>query len=362
MKLGITGAYGFLGAAITAQALAAGYEVVAFASRRKEHPLFSNGDVETRSLRLGTDTAIDLTGIDSLIHAAGATSFRAADRRAVWDANVLGSRALYEAALERGLSRFVDLSSVNALGSVDGIPADETSAAGYSTRYPSVFLSPQEALAAADASAKGEYAILRRSKVTYFDSKMAACELSKRYARERGLPLVTVFPGTAVGPGDLNHGIARFVDMVWEGRLAMAPAGSTTYMDSRDFARGVIAALERGRVGEGYILAGKPEDTMSYAAFMGRINGLALREGLPRRRAFRPLVLPPLLAYAGASIAEALVPGLGLYSALALSGAIRQEYRSDKARAELGYDPATPLDVSICACREFSLRHGERLQ
>lgn len=360
MRIGITGAFGFLGSNIAREALASGYELVAFASRRRDHPFLPAGSVEVRDLRLGREPvpAAALAGLDAIVHAAGATSFRAADARAVWEVNVLGSRALYEAALEAGVSRFVDLSSVNAVGSVGGRPADERGVMRYCRGYPCSFAGADEALAAVAASAGGDYRFLRRSEVPYIDSKVAALEVSRRYARERGLPLVTVYPGTAVGAGDPGGGIGRFVDMVWEGRLGIAPSGSTSYMDAGDFARGALAALERGAIGGDYVLAG---ETMSYAAFMELIWELAGdpraggRDG--RRQPRRAAVVPAPLGAFGAGIAERALPGLGLYRALAVSGAVRQAYDSGKARRELGYTPDRPIAESIRECRRYSDAH-----
>lgn len=357
MRIGITGAFGYLGSNIVREALARGYEIVAFASRRRDHPFLPAGAVELRDLRLGREPAAPeaFAGLDAIVHAAGATSFRAADARSVWDVNVLGSRALYEAALAAGVSRFVDLSSVNAIGSAGGRLVDERSGMRYDRNYPCSFRGPDEALAAVAASAGGDYRFLRRSEVPYIDSKVAALELSRRYARERGLPLVTVYPGTAVGAGDPGGGIGRFVDMVWEGRLGIAPSGSTSYMDAGDFARGALAALERGAIGDDYILAG---ETMSYAAFMELIWDLAGdfsaggRRG--RRRPRRAAIVPAALGALGAGIAERALPWLGLYRALAVSGAVRQAYDSGKAKRELGYRPERPIAESIRACRRFS--------
>lgn len=363
MRIGITGAFGFLGSNIASEAMKRGHEVVAFASRRRTHPFLPDGSVEVRDLRLGQEplSAKVLGGLDAIVHAAGATSFRAADARAVWDVNVLGSRAVYDAVIAAGISRLLDLSSVNAIGSMGGRLVDERSGMRYDDGYPCSFAGAEEALAAVASSASGDYRFLRRSEVPYIDSKVAAFELSRRYARERGLPLVTVYPGTAVGAGDPGGGIGRFVDMVWEGRLGIAPSGSTSYMDAGDFARGALAALERGAIGEDYILAG---ETMSYAAFMELIRELAGdagAEGLggpggrtrPRRRR-RAAVVPAALGALGAGIAERALPGLGLYRALAVSGAVRQAYDSGKAKRELGYRPDRPIAESIAECRRFS--------
>lgn len=358
MRVGVSGAFGFLGANITVAALAAGHQVVAGASRTTAHPMIDPGRVKMVRLDImdRDSVARAFDGCDAIIHAAGAVDFRKKARRRVWDINVLGSMNVYEAALALGVKKLLDLSSVNALGpSPNGAPLTEDSAEPYHAASPIMFRSSDEALAAVDASASGDYSFIGRSRLAYYDSKLAALELSRRYVRERGLPALTVYPGTAVGPGDVNHAISRLVDGVWEGRLGLTYPGVSSFMDVRDFAAGVMAALERGRVGQGYILAGGDCSVLSYAAFMDLVARVAAdTDGRSVRRG-KTRVLPRWLAMAATGLAETLVPSLGLGAAMALSGSLVNAFSSGKAARELGYAPSTPLERSIADCRAFSL-------
>ncbi len=356
MRLGVTGAFGFLGANVVAEALAQGRDVVAFSSRASSHPLFDAGRVETRRLDLldPASARAGFRGLDAVIHLAGIADFRRSRRRAVWEVNVLGSRNVYEAALHAGLGRLVDVSSVNALGPGNGEPVTEENADPYRPGNVTMFASAAQALAAVESSDRGELRFLSRSRVTYFDAKTAAHELRRAWVRERSLPAVALFPGTAVGPGDVHGGISVLVDGVWDGRLGMTVGGSTSFMDSRDFARGVLLALDRGTDGGEYILAGRSERGTGYAEFMRQVALVAAeREGRepPRRD---PLVMPAGLAALAAAVAEPLAPGLGLSLGLALSGALVQSFSSARAMRELGYDPSANLRPAIVACREFS--------
>ena len=168
--------------------------------------------------------------------------------------------------------------------------------------WPCSFASPAEALAAVEASAAGDYGFLGGVRVAYADAKLAGWELAKLYARERGLPVVTVFPGTAVGPGDTHRAISALVDTVWEGRLRLSFAGSTAFVDSRDFARGALLALDRGGKGEAYVIAGRDEDNLSYPEFQDLIARLARKEGWHAQR--NPIALPKPFLLAVASVAE----------------------------------------------------------
>ncbi|TFG84204.1 MAG: hypothetical protein E4H20_03790, partial [Spirochaetales bacterium] len=276
-------------------------------------------------------------------------------RRWVWDVNVHGSRNVYEAALANGIVRFVDASSINALGTAShGELLDEESSDPYRPENPVIFHTPDEALLAVDDSLRGDYDFLEASRLTYFDAKLAARELGRRYERERGLARVTVYPGTAVGPGDVHYAISQLVDSVWDGTLRVTYPGRTSFMDSGDFARGVLAALDRGRPGRGYILAGRNENNLSYAEFMSLVALAAAGESGKTRRDGRPIVLPAWFAPVASRIIESLAPGVGISYGLAISACLGHAFSSARAIAELGYDPRTPMCESILACRRFS--------
>ena len=366
MKIGITGAYGFLGANVVSQCLRQNHEVVAFSSKTAVHPLFDNSQVEVRTLDILDAHSVRnaCRGLDAVIHLAGAVDFLASRRRRVWDINVLGSANLYDAVLSLGISKLVDTSSITALGpSPDGRLMDEASGNPYQKLNPILFADAKEALAAVDSSMRGDYGFLTRSRLMYFDSKLAATELSRRYAQHRGLPVIRIFPGTAVGPGDLHYSISQLVDSVWQGKLGMTYPGGTAFMDSRDFARGVVLALDRGTPGDEYILAGKPEDNLSYVDFMTLIASTARSGGSLAAKKRPPVVLPAIVARPASRLLEKLAPGLGLTYGMSLSACIHHRFSSAKAMRELGYSPDTALTDSINACREFSLRfHGLTLK
>ncbi len=366
MKIGVTGAFGFLGANFVAALLSErrdglfpgeAIEVTAFASKVASNPLFDPAKVEVKSLDVLSrgDMAVKFAGLDALAHFAGRVDYRKSQRRAVWDTNTLGAKAVFDAVLEAGVPRLLYVSSISALGSGSaGHPADEGSLPYGDPRWPISFASPEAALAAVEASSAGDYRFLDGMRVAYFDSKLAGWELAKAYARGRSLPVVTVFPGTAVGAGDLHFAISRLVDNVWEGRLPFSFGGATTFMAARDLAEGAALALSRGRVGEGYVIAGREEHSLSYVDFQRLVAGLA------RRADSRPAVLPIGLLLGIAGAAEAVAPRGGLAKALVLAGSARNVATSAKARSELGYEPSPSLEGAILECRKFS--EGLRLR
>jgi len=373
MRIGVTGAFGFLGANFTAALLdgrgsasaSGGIEVVAFASRTRSNPLFDPERVRIEGLDIMDDPAMAraFSGLDAVAHFAGRVDYRSGRKRSVWDADVLGARAVFEAALEAGVGRLLYVSSVSALGCPGpaGLADEECRPYGEMS-WPISFASPEEALRAVESSLAGDYSFLKRSRVAYFDAKLAGWELAKRFANDRGLPVVTVFPGTVVGAGDQGRAISSLVDAVWDGKLGVSLPGATSFVSARDFAAGAMLAFEKGRPGEGYVISGRDEHNMSYAEFMRLIASAARAEegGKRPRGSRRPsgrfLVPPRAILAAAAGAAEYLMPNGSLSKALVLSGCVDNRCSSAKAMRELGYAPGASLEPAILECRRFSER------
>jgi dihydroflavonol-4-reductase len=363
-RIGVTGAFGFLGANFIAALLEgrrsfrfsrSEVQIVAFASRTLSNPLFDPSDVKVESLDIldYEDMVREFQGLDAVAHFAGRVDYRSSSRRAVWDTDVLGTKFVFDAALEAGVPKVLYVSSICSLGSSrPGAPVDESSSPYGDPSWPISFASPAEILAAVEASAAGDYRFMERMRVAYLDAKLAGWELAKLYAREKALPIVTIFPGTAVGAGDLHHAISKLIDNVWDGRLRFSFEGSTSFMDARDLGRGAALALSNGRVGEGYIIAGREEHNLGYAEFMDLVAALARSEGYLARR--RPPVLPRPLLLGIAAAAELALPNGSLSRAFVLSGSLQNVGDGSKAHAELGYEPSPRLEPAILECRRFS--------
>jgi dihydroflavonol-4-reductase len=363
-RIGVTGAFGFLGANFVSALLEGRRQlrfsrgdvrIVAFASRTRSNPLFDPSDVSVESLDIldYEDMVRKFSGLDAVAHFAGRVDYRSASRRAVWDTDVLGTKNVFDAALAAGVSKVLYVSSICALGAATtGRPADESCSPYGDPSWPISFSSSAEALAAVDASLAGDYRFVRGMKVAYLDSKLAGWELAKQYAREKGLPVVTIFPGTAVGAGDLHFAISKLVNNVWEGRLRLSFEGATSFVAARDLASGAVLALTKGRIGEGYVLGGRDEHNLGYIQFQDLIAKLARSELWFARR--KPPALPRGLLLAIASVAELALPNGSLSRAFVLSGSLRNVCTSAKARAELGYEPARSLEPAVLECRRFT--------
>ncbi|MEA2791438.1 MAG: dihydroflavonol-4-reductase, partial [Acetobacteraceae bacterium] len=227
----VTGATGFVGSAV-ARALAA---------RGHTLRLLTRPSSDRRNLD-GLDAEVvtgDLTDPDSLVRAAAGCRYVvhvAADYRfwvpdpdTMLRANVDGAVAMVRAAARAGAERIVHCSSVAALGQIgDGTPADETTPA-------------------IEADFVGIY---KRSK---YLAEKAVLDL----ARRDGLPVVVVNPAAPVGPRDIKP--TPTGKMILDAAAGRVPAYIDTGLNIvhvDDVAEGHVLALEKGTVGERYILGG----------------------------------------------------------------------------------------------------------
>lgn len=165
-------------------------------------------------------------GCDWVFHAAAVADYWRADRSRMMEANVEGTRRVLKAAREAGVKRAVFTSSGAAVGyREDGRPADED--------VP--FNLPPE-------------------KFPYGYSKWLAEEVCHEAVR-KGQDVVIVNPAVVLGPGDLNLISGSIVlEIRRRSWTTPIPSGGVSVIDVRDVARAHIAAAERGRTGERYIL------------------------------------------------------------------------------------------------------------
>ena len=169
-----------------------------------------------------------LDGVGVLFHVAADYRLWAPDPGEIVRNNLQGTGAVMQAALAAGVERIVYTSSVATL-SLARTPADETS--------------PLR-----EADAIGAY---KRSKV-------AAERLVERMIAEQGLPAVIVNPSTPIGPGDVRPTpTGRIIVEAATGRIPAFVDTGLNLVHVDDVAEGHCLALEKGRVGERYILGGQ---------------------------------------------------------------------------------------------------------
>jgi len=93
----------------------------------------------------------------------------------------------------------------------------------------------------------------------YSQSKATATQMVLDAVKVMGLKACVVHPSGILGPNDHALGeTTRTVLQIIKGEMPMGMQGSFNLCDVRDLAAGTIAAIDKGRVGECYILANEP--------------------------------------------------------------------------------------------------------
>jgi dihydroflavonol-4-reductase len=218
----LTGASGFVGSHVLDALLAAGYRVKALVRPGSKVHCADAVTVEGDLLRPG-DLVRELEGSRYLVHVAALYSFSPRDRANIQAINVEGTTGILEAARIAGVERAVVTSSSATVGPARGRPATE------------------DDVAEADGSS------------AYHHSKL----LQERRALAARLPVVLVLPTAPVGTRDVKPTpTGKMIVDFMRGRMVASMGGGLNLVDVDDVARAHIAALERGRARERYLVGG----------------------------------------------------------------------------------------------------------
>ena len=315
MKALVTGATGFVGAAVARRLLAAGHEVRALARAGSNRANLDGLDVEvvTGDLTERESLARAATGCDALFHVAADYRLWAPDPDAMMRTNVDGSRNMVRAAAEAGCGRIVYTSSVATLGlNANGEPADEDTPVSFDH-----MIGP------------------------YKQSKFRAEEAVMRLVRDDGAPVVIVNPAAPVGPRDIRPTpTGRIIVDAASGRMPAFVDTGLNIVHVDDVADGHLAAFEHGAIGERYILGG---ENMTLGAILAEIARLSGRR--PPRICLPHAALLPI-AYAAEAWIRLRGRGEPFVTIDGLRMARKKMYfRSDKAASRLGYAPRAAAEA-----------------
>ncbi|HKT73668.1 MAG TPA: hopanoid-associated sugar epimerase [Steroidobacteraceae bacterium] len=328
MRAAVTGATGFVGAAVARALLAAGWQVRALARKGSNRQNLSGLTVEVAEGDLTDARSLDalVMGCDALFHVAADYRLWAPDPAPLYAANVDGTRNILSAAQRAGVGRIVYTSSVATIGIPrDGSPGNEDTPVGLEDMI-------------------GHY---KRSK--YLGEQVA------REAAAAGTPVVIVNPSTPIGPADVKPTpTGRIVLDAAAGRMPAYVDTGLNIVHVDDVAAGHLQALHSGRPGERYILGGRD---MTLREILENVAALAGRKP-PRLRLPHAAVMP--VAY----IAEAVARFTGGDTRITVEGVRMSRkhmfFSSDKAARELGYrwrPPAQAFADSIRWFEEQGLLH-----
>ena len=300
----VTGASGFVGSAVARALVARGLNVRvlmrATASRLNIEGLHC--EPVTGDMRDEDSMAAAMKGARYLFHVAADYRLWARDPGEIERNNFQGARATMGAALKAGVERVVYTSSVAALK-----PGD--SAVNETSRH-----TPQSVIGA------------------YKRSKLVAEREVERLVREEGLPAVIVAPSTPIGPRDIKPTpTGRVIVEAATGKMPAFVDTGLNLVHVDDVAQGHLLALDKGRIGENYILGGTDvalETMLVDIAFLSGRHAPTIK--LPRAPLFP-------LAWAAEGIARITGKEPFLTADALRMSRYRMFFSSEKAQRELGY-------------------------
>jgi dihydroflavonol-4-reductase len=314
MRALVTGATGFVGAAVARALIRAGVDVRVLARPEADLTNLTGLPVErvAGDLRDPTSLRVALQDCRQLYHVAAHYALWAKNPSIFYDVNVTGTRNLLEAARDVGVERTVYCSTIGAIGLPPG--------GGLGTEETPVSL---EQMA-------GHY---KRSKY------LAEQEVHK-LAKE-GLPVVIVNPSAPVGEGDVKPTpTGQVIVDFMKGRMPAYIETGMNIIDVDDVATGHLLAMEKGRQGERYILGSTNLLLREVFEILSRLTGLKA----PAVKLPRSAVLP--LAYLNHWFANVT----GFPPRIPLEGVkmakYKMHYDCSKAIRELGL-PQHPPEVAL---------------
>ena len=311
-KILITGASGSLGKQLIYEFQRQGIKPVAHLRETSEAAYIDSLNLEKRyaDLRNKNEIADLVQGIDAVIHTAAWVNFRKDRLTQFTGINTFGAVDLFQAARKAGVTRFVQVSTVAAIGALSRKSR---------RRQDHLFVTEDDEFN------------LGHLTIPYIMTKHAAEKELQDLAAEGGTELIIVNPSIMIAPsrtgddrGKALKSFSRFLIPEFPNRVNL--------VDIRDVAPGIIAALVKGRAGQRYILAG---DNIT-------IRDLVLSISVELGRSPHLIRIPrPLLDFlARASVFLTKLTGRGkvsFYPDLVRMIDYDWAYSSRKARTELGY-------------------------
>ena len=249
-KVLITGATGFIGNHVTRLCLEKGDEVRVMVMPGEDRSPLQGMEVEFVEGNLLDPQSLvrAVQGVDQLYHLAAMFAIWTKDPDLHYKINVDGARGMMEAALAAGVEKVVFTSSVAAIGIVGN--------GGWATEKTAFNSWPWAS--------------------EYIMSKFISHQMVKGMVSD-GLPVSMVLPGLPFGPGDrAPTPTGTMILRTMKGQMKNFWDGGVCAVDVRDVAAGHVLAMEKGRIGESYILANADGNMTNkeFLTLVGKVAGV----------------------------------------------------------------------------------------
>jgi dihydroflavonol-4-reductase len=249
MQVLVTGATGFVGGNLARELWHRGYQVRALVRAGSDTLTIRGTDIHQVEGDLLDRESLSkaMADCEGVFHCAAAYTFWSRDPQKVRRTNVEGTVNVLECARDAGVERVVYTSTVSTIGvPEDGCLGDESTPLSRGTLH-------------------GHY------KQSKFDAEKEAMRLAAE-----GVPVVVVNPTTPVGPWDVKPTpTGKIILDFLRRRIPAYLATGMNLVDVADVCAGHITALERGRIGQRYILGNRNVTLKELFAMLSQITGLS---------------------------------------------------------------------------------------
>ena len=309
MRVFVTGGTGFIGSHVVRALRDRGDEVRALVRDPNKGVALADLGCELVSGDLGDRAGLQAAtdGCDAAIHGAAIyeVGIPESEHRAMYEANVAGTENVLRAALAAKVPKVVYISTVAVFGNTRGRVVDE----GYEPPG--------------------------RNFTSYYEqTKYEAHQMAKRLIAEEGLPCVIVQPGGVYGPDD-HSSLGQLMNQFLAGRLPALTFPETGFnmVHVDDVAAGVLLALDKGKVGESYILGGQITTMRETIDTLARVSG----RRPPRFNV--PTALIKAMTPIGPLVGKAMGQPPNLRELISSADGVTFWAKHDRAMTELGYSP-----------------------
>ncbi|HKI54887.1 MAG TPA: NAD-dependent epimerase/dehydratase family protein [Anaerolineales bacterium] len=302
MKYFITGATGFVGGVLARKLRGQGHEVHASVRSPEKAK-----DLEALGIRIFKGDVTDkesmreaMTGTDGVFHVAGWYKIGTRDKSGGEKINIKGTRNVLELMQELKIPKGVYTSTLAVNSDTHGEIVDES------------------------------YHFTGKHLSEYDRTKAVAHDIANEFITN-GLPLVIVMPGVIYGSGDTSTLRDNLLDFL-QGRLPAIP-NRTSYCPAHveDIIQGHILAMEKGAIGDTYIIAGDPCTAQELFRIASQVSGKPAPMTVPYQimKAMSVLVKP----------FDSLMSQTYTSEGLRIIGGPTYLGDNSKAKRELGYNP-----------------------
>lgn len=326
MKVAVTGASGHIGLNLTAKLRKLGHEVRAFFHTRDDIDLFKQWNLECHKIDIRDPKTLSQAFKDCEIvyHLAGKISIDGDQNGIVTTTNIDGAKNVAQAALSQGVRRMVHVSSIHAFN-----------------RFPRDAILNETRPRANDKYHSA------------YDRSKAAGEAAVREVIQQGLDAVIIHPVGVIGPLDyLPSYMGKGLLAYYQKKILTNIEGGFNWVHMDDVVDMMIAAADKGRCNESYIIAGHWHSVKSVANMVELITGVKTpRLSCPLWLA--KIGLPPQQLWWNLKKQSPLYT----YESLAALKSFRK-IDDSKARQELGHHPR-PIEAAIYQLFSWLQQQGQ---